>query len=112
MIQIFSSTEASFMLSAPTGITVTSDNCLKCLQEEGDVDCQIKECELCFPCLSNHSLQHFHHAYREHHRRGAMKRIFPTASYNQPKFTKQFNDINILQVKWFSAKCEVDPEWC
>lgn len=100
------------MLSSLKDITVKPDFCHKCLEEEGDVNCAKTECELCFPCLSNQTVQIFQQAYREHQRRGGMKRIFPTANFDEPKFAKQLNDINNLQVKWFRAKCETDAEWC
>jgi hypothetical protein len=100
------------MLSAPKDITVNPESCLKCLKEEGDVECENADCTLCYPCMNNETVQQFRRAYREHQRRGEMKRLFPTAIYDQPKFAKQLNEINNLQVKWYKEKCEVDAEWC
>lgn len=100
------------MLSATKDITVNPVECIQCLKNEKTIDCEDENCNLCFPCLSNQSIQTFNKAYQEHQKRGEMQRIFPKANYDQPKFRKQLNALNNLQVKWFKSKCDVDDDWC
>lgn len=95
------------MFSASKNIAVNPDNCINCIDS-----CEHVSCELCVPCLSNETIQNFHQYYREHQRRGEMKRLFPTEIYAEENFLKKLGVANKLTVKWFNAKCDDDYDWC
>ena len=95
------------MLSAHKDIAVNPEDCKNCLDS-----CKQSFCELCLPCLSNETAQSFHQSYREHQRRGEMKRLFPSEVYAEESFIMKLSDANKLATKWFKAKCDEDYDWC
>lgn len=95
------------MLSAPKDIAVNPEVCIGCIDS-----CSVESCELCLPCLSNETVSNFHQMYREQHRKGEFKRIFPAENYADEKFMKHYSVQEKLAVKWVKAKCENDENWC
>jgi hypothetical protein len=55
------------------------------------------------------NLQRF---YREHHRRGEFTRIFPSSASVDNENLETFSEKTQNLALWFSAKCEMDDEWC
>jgi tubulin monoglycylase TTLL15 len=98
---------ASLMLSAPINIAVSLANCLNCQES-----CKDPSCELCLPCISRENILNMLWAYREHQKRGEMKRIFPTEIYLADDIMKMLSASTQFSQKWFQAKCETDEDWC
>lgn len=95
------------MFSAPKDITVNPEDCKNC-----ENTCTVLSCQLCMSCISNETLQSVHQSYREHQRKGEMKRLFPSELYAEESYVKKLSDANKLSMKWFKAKCDDDYEWC
>jgi tubulin monoglycylase TTLL15 len=97
----------SEMLSAAKDVAVNLNDCINCNES-----CDHEACALCLSCLPRSTLLDFLQSHREHHRRGRMKRLFPTKMYSQEKIMKRLSEPDRLSVKWFKAKCESDADWC
>lgn len=70
----YRTSEDDEMLSSDRNIFVSGDECLqkKCLYS-----CDTMECRMCRRCMTMADKRELHIAYREHMRRGDMKRIYP-----------------------------------
>lgn len=91
------------MLSSPKDIATSIEDCEKSENTCGDLN-------LCLRCLSNEDAQNIHQAYREHQRRGEMRRIFPTGIHFNQELA--LSNSTKLLAKWFKLKCENDHDWC
>lgn len=71
----YRTTEEDAVLSSDWNIFVGGDECLqrKCLYS-----CDTMVCRMCRRCMTVADKRELHIAYREHMRRGDMKRIYPT----------------------------------
>lgn len=97
------------MHSALKNIAVNVDECLNanCSNE-----CESDECDLCLNCISDDTIEHLKKSYREHQRRGDMKRIFPIDKYSNEINMKFYTEQTKISMKWFQAMCWKDPDWC
>lgn len=93
--------ENSFIISDEKDVIAPSvkgtDNC-NCLH----VDCKM--------CLKYHDdIQQF---YREHVRRGRMKRIFPLKKHHDVHLISHATPSNKFSIEWFNEMCSANNEWC
>jgi len=99
--------DESLMLSAPFNIALGYKNCLNCVE-----CCDEPACKLCLPCLHGEMILHLMNSYREHQRKGDMKRLFPTKDFVKPALMRKVSEYNHLSLHWFKEKCEQDKDWC
>ncbi|CAB3364005.1 Hypothetical predicted protein [Cloeon dipterum] len=104
--------EVSNMVVANRNIMTTPEVCVNC------DDCSKPECQLCAPCLKEDFVADIKKAYKEHMNRFRCRRIFPPrmtqaeAKLGIPQEYAELSTKNILQYRWFQAKCLMDDIWC
>ena len=75
-------------------------------------NCSSFACDLCVQCMHEDKLFNVHRAYREHIRRGEMKRVFPTTIHYGDEYIKTLSPQNSFMTRWYREKCKEDESWC
>ena len=98
--------ENSFIASDERDVVISLAEC-----SIKDCNCSHESCKVCMPCTKEyHEL--IHQFYREHVRRGRMKRIFPIKKHHNDNLINHVCAANKFSIKWFYNKCKIDDEWC
>lgn len=99
------------MFSTQDDVVTGIDKCSTCLDDEGNWNCESESCSVCSGCLSEEMLAELHMAYREFHRRGNYRLIFPNLDYMSSKFLSKLSHKSKLMSIWYERMCEKDSAW-
>lgn len=97
--------KVNFIVSDEKDVIVPTADCLN------DCECTRVECIMCSECTKEYQSE-MQQSFREHMRRGRMKRIFPTQKHYDEKLISHVSPSNQFAIKWFKEKCKLDAEWC
>lgn len=97
------------MISSKKEISVLPEICSSSPCKD---DCSTFACDLCVKCMHEDKLFNAHRAYREHIRRGEMKRVFPTTKHYEDEYLKTLSPPNHFMARWYREKCKEDESWC
>ncbi|CAO1317561.1 unnamed protein product [Diamesa hyperborea] len=103
------SKEAVSMISSRANVAVKP---LTCSNNPCRDHCSSFACDLCVHCMHEDKLFNVHRAYREHIRRGEMKRLFPTTKHFSNEYLQTLTPPNFFMGRWYREKCMQDDSWC
>lgn len=84
-----------------------------CIDTPCRENCDAKECDLCWNCLSQNQRFDLHLAYRETKNKGAMKRVFPPSKEAlSDDYLQSLSKANRWMTKWFLEMCKKDSDFC
>lgn len=113
-IDILSSQQEEDIAASAKNLMVDADNCLKFDCEH---NCNLKECKMCYTCLTPREYNLLKRAYIEHMNKMDLKRIIPRPISNASNFdidkeVEGMNEITELLTRWYYEKCKMNSIWC